>query len=160
MKHQGESCGGRRGSARSRRGHRFRQREEKALPPTPPPTKRSPALAVDLEWALRELAVLPGPWEPDIDNPEYDAQANFIDGSWTGKVYTGRRGSWCPYLDGEGGHHGYRTARIILALCVVVNHLPGLVKLAREALAAQREDTMTDPHKKAEDGAKSKYKKR
>jgi hypothetical protein len=88
-----------------------------------------PDLWPDLEWAIGVLAGLPGPWVADIDEPVYEqTTGRLVDGAWTGKIYTARRGSFCTYLDEEAG---YRTTPIILALCVLVTWLPELVRLAR-----------------------------
>jgi hypothetical protein len=130
MKGNGLTCGGKRGGRRLRRRFQHTTRRAEQKLPVQSPRER---LWPELEWALVTLHLVPGPWSPDLDNPVYDHTGRIVDGEWTGKVYTNRL-AFCLYLDeyvGVRGHDGFTTARIIIALCVLITHLPELVRLAR-----------------------------
>lgn len=100
-----------------------------------PPQRTANTFLDELDHAVQMLATLPPPWIPDIDDPIYDPPGHVVDGSWTGKIYTGRRGSWCTYLDEE---IAYRTTRIVIALSAVRNALPELLRLARVGAATEK----------------------
>lgn len=106
-------------------GHRFRASAMLVYADAP---QSSSPLAEELLRLQVALAPLPPPWSADVDDEERDGRGKLAAGCWTGKVYTGRRGSWCWYHTWESG---VVYAPIVEALCALRNVLD-------EALAAAR----------------------
>jgi hypothetical protein len=117
---------------RLRQGHRFRE-------PAVQVYADAPWSALPLADELRRIQValspLPPPWSADIDDEQRDARGKLVSGCWTGKVYTGRRGSWCWYNAWESG---VVYAPIVEALCDLRNVLDEAVATARAGAGAER----------------------
>jgi hypothetical protein len=119
---------------RLHRGHRFRESTVELFADAPR-SATSPLLA-ELRRIRLALAPLPPGWEMDIDDWRRDSRGKLVSGHWTGKVYTGRRGSWCWYNARESG---VVYAPIVEALCALRNVIGEALAAARAGAAVERE---------------------